>query len=207
MAQWDSSTSWSSSDNGWKCRALATFSTKCNNDFPPIDSLWFRGQSKTDDTYIKLCSGSQLFQFLHSSDHPQCPFFAVTNQHSILWESVPTYYLAKPQARDRSWDNQRGKQTLLSLTPEFLIYGCPLWHLICTEDIVRPEFSWGGRSVNWWCRCFQHPSVTFFAFTNQHSFLWKSVPAKPQPRERSWDNQQGKKTLLSLTLVRLCEMT
>ena len=29
--------------------------------------------------------------------------------------------------------------------------------------------------------------------------------AKPQPRERAWQNWQGKKTLLSLTLVRLCE--
>ncbi|KAL8122680.1 hypothetical protein AgCh_010877, partial [Apium graveolens] len=27
---------------------------------------------------------------------------------------------------------------------------------------------------------------------------------KPQPRERAWQNQRGKKTLLSLTLVRLC---
>ncbi|PKA46750.1 hypothetical protein AXF42_Ash021133 [Apostasia shenzhenica] len=32
-------------------------------------------------------------------------------------------------------------------------------------------------------------------------------PAKPQPREWAWYNQRGKKTLLSLTLVRLCEMT
>ena len=31
--------------------------------------------------------------------------------------------------------------------------------------------------------------------------------AKPQPRERAWNNRRGKKTLLSLTLVRLCEMT
>nr|QFQ61189.1 Transcription factor [Conus magus] len=31
--------------------------------------------------------------------------------------------------------------------------------------------------------------------------------AKPQPRERAWRNQRGKKTLLSLTLVRLCEET
>ena len=30
---------------------------------------------------------------------------------------------------------------------------------------------------------------------------------KPQPRERAWDNRQGKKTLLSLTLVLLCEAT
>ncbi len=26
-------------------------------------------------------------------------------------------------------------------------------------------------------------------------------PANPQPRERAWHNQRGKKTLLSLTLV------
>jgi len=30
---------------------------------------------------------------------------------------------------------------------------------------------------------------------------------KPQPRERAWQNQWEKKTLLSLTLVRLCEKT
>ena len=31
--------------------------------------------------------------------------------------------------------------------------------------------------------------------------------ANPQPRERAWKNQRGKKTLLSLTLVWLCETT
>ena len=31
--------------------------------------------------------------------------------------------------------------------------------------------------------------------------------AKPQPRERAWQNQRGKKTLLSLTLVRACGET
>ena len=31
--------------------------------------------------------------------------------------------------------------------------------------------------------------------------------ANQQPRERAWNNQRGKKTLLSLTLVRRCEMT
>ena len=30
---------------------------------------------------------------------------------------------------------------------------------------------------------------------------------KEQPREHAWWNQWGKKTLLSLTLVYLCEMT
>jgi hypothetical protein len=31
--------------------------------------------------------------------------------------------------------------------------------------------------------------------------------AKPQPKEQAWQNQRGKKTLLSLTLVRLYEET
>ncbi len=30
--------------------------------------------------------------------------------------------------------------------------------------------------------------------------------ANQQPRERAWRNQRGKKTLLSLTLVCICEM-
>jgi hypothetical protein len=30
---------------------------------------------------------------------------------------------------------------------------------------------------------------------------------KLQPRERAWKDQRGKKTLLSLTLVRYCEMS
>ena len=31
--------------------------------------------------------------------------------------------------------------------------------------------------------------------------------ANPQPRVRAWQNQRGKKTLLSLTLVRACGET
>ena len=31
--------------------------------------------------------------------------------------------------------------------------------------------------------------------------------AKLQPRERAWVKQRGKKTLLSLTLVRVCTLT
>jgi len=30
--------------------------------------------------------------------------------------TVPVYYLANPQPRERAWQNQRGKKTLLSLT-------------------------------------------------------------------------------------------
>ena len=52
----DSSTPSSSSKSGWNCGALATFTTKCNNDSPPFDSLWFRRHSKIHDAEVKLCS-------------------------------------------------------------------------------------------------------------------------------------------------------
>ena len=40
--------------------------------------------------------------------------------------TVPTYYLAKPQPRERAWDNQRGKKTPESPIP--LIKECSLNH-------------------------------------------------------------------------------
>ena len=40
--------------------------------------------------------------------------------------TVPIYYLAKPQPRERAWQNQRGKKTLLSLTPRVALGG-GLW--------------------------------------------------------------------------------
>ena len=43
--------------------------------------------------------------------------------------------------------------------------------------------------------------------STEHATVPSYYLAKPQPRERAWDNQRGKKTLLSLTLVRLYEMT
>ena len=42
----DSSTPSSSSKSGWKCGALATFATTCNNDSPPFDSLWFKKEKQ-----------------------------------------------------------------------------------------------------------------------------------------------------------------
>ena len=47
--------------------------------------------------------------------------------------------------------------------------------------------------------------ITPLASESGGEFSWGDL-GKPQPRERSWDNQRGKKTLMSLTLVRLCEM-
>ncbi|KRY07606.1 hypothetical protein T12_17023 [Trichinella patagoniensis] len=53
---------------------------------------------------------------------PECPANTESSQmrRHLEWinkiPSVPIYYLAKPQPRERAWQNQRGKKTLLSLT-------------------------------------------------------------------------------------------
>ena len=48
----------------------------------------------------------------------QMPRQITTDAHEWINEipTVPIYYLAKPQPRERTWENQRGKKTLLSLT-------------------------------------------------------------------------------------------
>ena len=42
------------------------------------------------------------------------PRHLISDAHEWINEipTVPTYYLAKPQPRERAWDNQRGKKTL-----------------------------------------------------------------------------------------------
>ena len=46
------------------------------------------------------------------------PRHLISDAHEWINEipTVPTYYLAKPQPRERAWQKQRGKKTLLSLT-------------------------------------------------------------------------------------------
>jgi len=46
------------------------------------------------------------------------PRHLISDAHEWINEipTVPTYYLAKPQPRERAWKFQRGKKTLLSLT-------------------------------------------------------------------------------------------
>ena len=46
------------------------------------------------------------------------PRHLISGAHEWINEvpTVPIYYLAKPQPRERTWENQRGKKTLLSLT-------------------------------------------------------------------------------------------
>ena len=46
------------------------------------------------------------------------PRHLISGAHEWINEipTVPIYYLAKPQPRERTWEDQRGKKTLLSLT-------------------------------------------------------------------------------------------
>jgi hypothetical protein len=80
------------------------------------------------------------------------------------------------------------------------------------EGLSRP----GAQGANvhnpahWWEQPSQMPR---HLISDVHEWINEipTVPiyylAKPQPRERAWNKQRGKKTLLSLTLVRLCETT
>ncbi|KAH6554947.1 hypothetical protein KP509_1Z294700 [Ceratopteris richardii] len=46
------------------------------------------------------------------------PRHLISDAHEWINEipTVPVYYLAKPQPRERAWTSMRGKKTLLSLT-------------------------------------------------------------------------------------------
>ena len=50
--------------------------------------------------------------------YSQMPRHLISDAHEWINEipTVPNYYLAKPQPRERAWISQRGKKTLLSLT-------------------------------------------------------------------------------------------
>ena len=52
-----------------------------------------------------------------SQRNSQMPCLLISGAHEWINEipTVPIYYLAKPQPRERAWNNQRGKKTLLSL--------------------------------------------------------------------------------------------
>ena len=78
------------------------------------------------------------------------------------------------------------------------------------KGLTSPEPWEPVKSLNGWEQPSQMPR---HLISDAHEWINEipTVPiyylAKPQPRERAWNKQRGKKTLLSLTLVRLCEMT
>ena len=49
------------------------------------------------------------------------PCLLIIGVHEWINEipTVPIYYLANPQPRERAWQNQRGKKTLLSFEEEW----------------------------------------------------------------------------------------
>jgi len=61
----------------------------------------------------------KIYWFFKKKDEgSQMPRHLISDAHEWINEipTVPIYYLAKPQPRERAWHNQRGKKTLLSLT-------------------------------------------------------------------------------------------
>ncbi len=64
---------------------------------------------------LYLCKTIYGFNKVFNS---QMPCHLISDAHEWINEipTVPIYYLAKPQPRERAWQQQRGKKTLLSLT-------------------------------------------------------------------------------------------
>ena len=78
------------------------------NALPRVSTT--RGYAATHTRYAR--------HTLASLAHRQMPRHLISDAHEWINEipTVPIYYLAKPQPRERAWKNQRGKKTLLSLT-------------------------------------------------------------------------------------------
>ena len=73
------------------------------------------------------------------------PRHLISDAHEWINE-IPTvliYYLAKPQPRERAWDNQRGKKTLLHST---WIVLSSIW-VIFDPCLVQVWFNVGSRLV------------------------------------------------------------
>uniref|UniRef100_A0AAZ3P8M5 Uncharacterized protein n=2 Tax=Oncorhynchus tshawytscha TaxID=74940 RepID=A0AAZ3P8M5_ONCTS len=76
------------------------------------------------------------------------PRHLISDAHEWMNEipTVPTYYLAKPQPRERAWRNQRGGEPRV---------GSRFWFQAPGSRRVRPapgtvaggEFDWGGTPV------------------------------------------------------------
>ena len=75
------------------------------------------GTKAQDDDFICVICLEPMNE-VNSSAISQMPRHLISDAHEWINEipTVPIYYLAKPQPRERAWQNQRGKKTLLSLT-------------------------------------------------------------------------------------------
>ena len=71
------------------------------------------------------------------------PRHLISDAHEWINEipTVPIYYLAKPQSRERAWHIQRGKKTLLSLTLVWSVgchRGCSIRRSASNLEILLP---------------------------------------------------------------------
>ncbi|EJK58441.1 hypothetical protein THAOC_21443 [Thalassiosira oceanica] len=84
------------------------------------------------------------------------PRHLISDAHEWINEipTVPIYYLANPQPRERAWNNQRGKKTLLSLT---LVRRCEMTYEVTQPSAMAPgsgfkpacSVSYAGDNVRW----------------------------------------------------------
>ena len=140
--QSDSSTPSSSSENGWKCRALAPFPTKCKNDSRPFDSLWFRRQSKIHDAEVELCSGPPALHISGMKPISACE--PTSRSTGSKWPCLPLKSKASPPWSGEVWlqvVSVRMLQVVLFTSPHMLAVSfwnhCHIvWFASHTKDII-----------------------------------------------------------------------
>jgi len=99
------------------------------------------------------------------------PRHLISDAHEWINEipTVPIYYLAKPQPRERAWQNQRGKKTLLSLIlPELGVRASPS-RASAGEVHLRLSPSWALTLPSWASSIFTCPagqSAVEISFSN-----------------------------------------
>ncbi|KRZ81977.1 Retrovirus-related Pol polyprotein from type-1 retrotransposable element [Trichinella sp. T8] len=84
-------------------------------------TVWEDGDAMPLEIYLRILSNDESRHSLEcpaNTESSQMPRHLISDAYEWINKipSVPIYYLAKPQPRERAWQNQRGKKTLLSLT-------------------------------------------------------------------------------------------
>ena len=92
------------------------------------------------------------------------PRHLISDAHEWINEipTVPIYYLAKPQPRERAWQNQRGKKTLL---PSGTTHA--QWGLQSPHSRVAPSSGLAtARCPVWRMPQTANPEVAFSSYSN-----------------------------------------
>jgi hypothetical protein len=96
---------------GILCREATGRYRETYASFAETEREWVGWVPAGPGNLLKIQSGPQGWKTWGISNR-------ISDAHEWINEipTVPIYYLAKPQPRERAWNNQRGKKTLLSLT-------------------------------------------------------------------------------------------